>query len=102
MRIDVNKDAFTCCELNCNNVEHQHEIDCAYTQIMRACMMQVPNVLGLGSVNKIGLYLDGMTMLLNFNLMQEIVTKFGEIIVNQGMVLNMRTCNYRRLDLNLL
>ena len=21
-RIDINKDAFTCCELNCNNVEH--------------------------------------------------------------------------------
>ena len=25
--IDINKDAFTCCELNCNNVDHQHEID---------------------------------------------------------------------------
>ena len=30
-RIDMNKDAFTSCELNCNNVEHQHEIDWAYS-----------------------------------------------------------------------
>ena len=29
-RIDVNKDAFTCCEVNCNIEEHQHEIDCVY------------------------------------------------------------------------
>ena len=35
-RIDVNNDAFTCCELNGNNVEHQHEIDSAYTQIIHA------------------------------------------------------------------
>ena len=35
-RIDLNKDAFTCCELNCNNVEHQHKIDCAYSQIIHA------------------------------------------------------------------
>ena len=35
-RIDLNKDAFTCCELNCNNVEHQHEIYCAYSQIIHA------------------------------------------------------------------
>ena len=34
--IDLNKDAFTCSELNCNNVEHQHEIECAYTQIIHA------------------------------------------------------------------
>ena len=31
-RIDINKDAFTCCEPNCNNVEHQHDIDWAYKQ----------------------------------------------------------------------
>ena len=35
-RIDVNKDAFTCCELNCNNVEHQHEIGCANTKMIHA------------------------------------------------------------------
>ena len=35
-RIGVNNDAFTCRELNCNNVEHPHEIDCAYTQIIHA------------------------------------------------------------------
>ena len=52
--IDVNKDAFTCCELNCNNVEHQHGIDCAYTAIIQALHDAGANVLVLGSLNNIG------------------------------------------------
>ena len=70
-RIDVNKDAFKCCELNCSNVEHRHEIDCVYTQIIHALHDSGAKCIGVGKCKR---NWDGMTMLLNFTLMQEIVT----------------------------
>ena len=53
-RIDIYEDAFTCCELNCNNVENQHAIDCAYTQIIHALHDAGAKCIGVGKCNIIG------------------------------------------------
>ena len=54
MCIAINKDEFTYCELNCNNVEHQHDINCACTQIIHAFHDAGAKYIGAGSVNIIG------------------------------------------------